>query len=94
MINWKVRLKNKVWVIGVISELFLLFQLILLAANTVGITDFALTDEVKTWVIGVVNAIFGLIAAVTRVVDPTTNGFKDSKEALNYQSPKVDIEER
>lgn len=94
MINWKVRLKNKVWVIGVISELFLFFQLILLAANTVGITDFALTDEVKTWLIGVVNAIFGLIAAVTRVVDPTTNGFKDSKEALNYQSPKVDIEER
>lgn len=89
-INWKVRFKNKLWVVGFISQLFIVLEVLLVGAHAVGITDFHLTEEIKGWVLAVVNAIFGLVATLTHVQDPTVEGFNDSQQALRYSKPKDD----
>lgn len=88
MINWKVRFKNKLWVISFISQLFMLAEVLLIGAHAVGITDFQLTEEIKGWVLAVVNSIFGVIATLGTVQDPTTEGLEDSTRAMTYNEPK------
>lgn len=83
-INWKVRLKNKIWVLSAISQLFILVQMILVGLNAAGITDFKLTEEVKESILTLVNVVFGILATLGVVQDPTTQGFSDSKRAQNY----------
>lgn len=87
MINWKVRFKNRLWVVGFISQLFILAEILLVGAHSAGITDFQLTEEIKGWVLAVVNAIFGLLATLTHVQDPTTEAFEDSVRAKQYRRP-------
>jgi len=88
MINWKVRFKNKLWVISFISQLFILAEVLLIGAHAVGLTDFHLTEEIKGWVFAVVNAIFGVLSTLGNVQDPTTEGLEDSARAMNYNEPK------
>ncbi|MGE7880169.1 phage holin [Peribacillus muralis] len=88
MINWKVRFKNKLWVTSVISQLFILAEILLIGAHAAGLTDFHLTEEIKGWVFAVVNAIFGVLSALGTVQDPTTIGLEDSSRAMNYNEPK------
>lgn len=90
MINWKIRFKNRLWVVGFISQLFILAEIILIGAHAAGITDWQLTEEFKGWVLAVVNAIFGVLATLTHVQDPTVEGFSDSKQAMRYDKPKND----
>jgi phi LC3 family holin len=80
MINWKLRFENKTWVLGFVSQLFILVEILLVGAKAAGITDFQLTDEIKGWVLAVINAVFGVFATITHVQDPTTNGFGDAKK--------------
>lgn len=89
-INWKVRFKNRLWVVGFISQLFILAEIILVGAHAAGITDWQLTEEFKGWVLAVVNAIFGLLATLTHIQDPTTEGMEESKQALSYHKPRND----
>ncbi|HEY4553300.1 MAG TPA: phage holin [Bacillaceae bacterium] len=88
MINWKVRLKNRLWVVGFISQLFILVEVLLVGAHAIGLTDFQLTEEIKGWVLAVVNAVFGVLATLTHVQDPTTRGLEDSEVAKRYLEPK------
>ena len=88
MINWKVRFKNKLWVTSIISQLFILAEILLIGAHAAGLTDFHLTEEIKGWVFAVVNAIFGVFSALGTVQDPTTMGLEDSPRAMNYNEPK------
>lgn len=88
MINWKVRFKNRLWVVAFMSQLFILAEMVLVGAHAAGITDFQLTEEIKGWVLAVVNAIFGLLASLGVVQDPTTSGMEDSARAKNYSEPK------
>ncbi|SSS87291.1 Small integral membrane protein [Acinetobacter baumannii] len=87
-LNWKVRFKNKLWVISFISQLFILAEVLLIGAHTVGITDFQLTEEIKGWVFALVNAIFGVLSTLGNVQDPTTEGLEDSTRAMTYNEPK------
>lgn len=89
-INWKVRFKNRLWVVGFISQLFILAEILLVGAHAVGLTDFQLTEAIKDWVFLLVNAIFGVVATLTHVQDPTTSGMDDSRLALRYHEPKND----
>lgn len=88
MINWKVRFKNRLWVVALVSQLFILAEVLLVGAHAAGITDFKLTDEIKGWVLAVVNALFGILSTLGVVQDPTTSGIEDSERAKGYSEPK------
>lgn len=85
MINWKVRIKNKQFWIAIIPAVILLIQVI---ADVFG---FKLElSELGTKLIAVVNAVFVVLTITGVVVDPTTAGLSDSKQALTYDKPKED----
>jgi phi LC3 family holin len=88
MINWKVRLKNRNWVIAFLSQIMIVAQLVLAGLNSFGIIDFQLTDAIQNNVLTIVNAIFILMSMLGIVQDPTTKGYGDSQRALTYKDPK------
>ena len=85
MINWKVRIKNKTFWLTLIPAVLLLVQVV---ANVFGYTlDLG---ELGNKLIDVVNALFAVLMILGIVNDPTTAGISDSKQALNYDTPKKD----
>ena len=85
MINWKVRIKNKMFWLALIPAVLLLVQVV---AAVFGFTlDLG---ELGNQVLAVVNAVFGVLAVLGVVTDPTTAGVSDSKQALTYEAPKKD----
>jgi phi LC3 family holin len=87
MINWKVRFRNRNWVIAFIAQLFIVAQFVLGGLNSLGITDFQISDALQEWVITLVNAVFVLLSMLGIVQDPTTKGYGDSQRALQYKDP-------
>ena len=85
MINWKVRIKNKVFWLTFIPALLLLIQAI---AAVFGYSlDFT---NLQQKIINVVEALFAVLAILGIVTDPTTAGVGDSNLAMAYQKPKKD----
>lgn len=83
MINWTVRFKNKNFWLAVIPAVLLLIQTV---AAVFGYSlDFG---ELGNRLVAVVNAVFGVLVILGVVVDPTTQGVGDSRQALNYKKPK------
>lgn len=86
MINWKVRLKNPYFWIGLIA--------VILAA--IGVSPECLTSWVILGekLIGLANNPFAIgctiVAIIGYVNDPTTQGLTDSKTALTYEKPKAE----
>ena len=82
MINWKVRIRNKVFWCELIPAIALVVQAI---ASVFGYTlDFGtLTGKI----LAVVDAVFALLVILGVVTDPTTEGFGDSARALKYEKP-------
>ncbi|MDQ1146369.1 phi LC3 family holin [Bacillus sp. SORGH_AS 510] len=87
MINWKVRLRNRHWVIAFISQIMILAQVILSGLNSLGVTNFQLTDAIQSSILTVVNVVFVILSLLGVVQDPTTKGYGDSERALNYNDP-------
>ncbi|MEH7336524.1 phage holin [Neobacillus drentensis] len=87
MINWKVRFRNKNWVIAFISQLMIVAQLVLAGLHSLGITDFQLSHSIQNSILTLVNAIFVILSMLGLVQDPTTKGFGDSERAMNYKDP-------
>jgi phi LC3 family holin len=87
MINWKVRFKNRNWVIAFIAQLMIVAQMLLGGLNALGITDFQLTDAIQQTILTLVNAVFILLSMLGFIQDPTTKGYGDSERALNYKDP-------
>ena len=84
MINWKVRFKNKRFVIAFIAGLLLLIkQVSVLFGYNLN------TELFSTNINNVVDAVF-LLLGLLGIVDPTTKGFSDSEQALTYKEPKQD----
>ena len=83
MINWKVRIKNRLFWVELIPAVALVVQAV---ASVFGWTlDFStLTGKL----LGVVDAVFALLVILGIVVDPTTEGVRDSKQAMTYEEPK------
>lgn len=82
MINWKVRVKNKLFWMAFIPALFLLVQMVL---SIFGVSaDFA---EIQGKILAAVDALFGLLAVIGVVTDHTTEGIGDSKRAMEYEEP-------
>lgn len=82
-INWKVRVKNKLFWLSIIPAVLLLIQAV---AAPFGYTfNF---DVLGKQLAEIVNAAFVVLAIFGVVVDPTTHGVNDSTSALNYNQPK------
>lgn len=85
MINWKVRFKNKRFVIAFIAGLLLLVkQVSVLFGYNLN------TELFSTNINNVVDAVFLLLGLLGIVNDPTTQGFSDSEQAMTYKEPKQD----
>lgn len=83
MINWRVRIKNKNFWLTLIPAILLLIQVV---AAPFGLTlDFG---ELGNQLLAVVNAIFAVLVILGIVEDPTTEGIKDSAQAMTYEEPK------
>lgn len=86
MINWKVRIKNKMFWLTLIPAVLLLVQVV---ASVFGYTlDLG---DLGNKLLTVVNALFGVLAMLGIVTDPTTAGLSDSAQALTYEKPKKDL---
>lgn len=81
-INWKVRLKNKVFWTTFIPALLLLVQVV---ASVFGFSLELGTLGAK--LLDVVNALFSVLMLLGVVTDPTTSGYSDSERALRYDAP-------
>lgn len=86
-INWKVRVKSKVFWLSVIPAALLLAQA--LAAPFGYSWDFGVLSEQLA---AIVNAAFALLAILGVVADPTTEGVGDSIQALAYDAPRSDFD--
>lgn len=79
-INWKVRFKNKTWLLGFIATIVAFIYQILAQFNIVAPISH---DEV----INIVGIIINLLVGLGVLIDPTTKGFKDSTRAMRYTEP-------
>ncbi len=82
-INWKVRLQNGAWWMGVISTALIAIFTVLDMCN---IPMSVSVEEA----INVARLILAVPAAIGVITDPTTEGFGDSSQALTYETPKSD----
>ena len=83
MINWKVRVKNKMFWLMLIPALLMLAQ--------AGAALFGVSLELSLLsdrLLGLVNAVFAVLAILGVVNDPTTEGLADSRQAMGYETPR------
>lgn len=84
-INWKVRVKNKMFWVSLVPAALLLIQ--------VTLVPFGYRFEIEplnSQLLAIVNAAFALLTILGVVNDPTTQGATDSTKALNYKAPRKD----
>lgn len=83
MINWKVRIKNKLFWVTLIPAALLAIKAI---AAIGGVTlDVSVLSE---RLVAAIEAIFAVLTILGIVVDPTTKGVNDSDRALDYDKPQ------
>ena len=87
-INWFVRLKNPCfWLTAIPAILLLITQV----AGLFGLVlDLSAVGQALDEIGG---TVFTLLALLGIVIDPTTEGLKDSTAAMSYTAPKVSDEE-
>ncbi|MBM5612087.1 phage holin [Listeria seeligeri] len=77
-INWKVRMKSKVFWVSVIPLILVLVQQVL---GWFGVTIPA--DTINKEALDMINSVFLLLGVLGVVNDPTTQGTSDSELVLN-----------
>ncbi len=80
-INWKVRFKNKTWLVTfLITVLAFVYQIL-------GMFDIVppITQDMATQLVTIV---INMLVAVGVVIDPTTASISDSEQAMTYEEPK------
>lgn len=83
-INWEVRLRSKWFWVAIIPMLFLLIQQV---ASIAGVTlNF---EDFQAKALAIVETVFMILGICGVIVDPTTNGFKDSAQAMTYERPRT-----
>lgn len=83
MINWKVRIRNKLFWVTIIPAIIVLIQMV---ADLLG---FSLDlGEIGNKLVAIVDAVFLILGILGVVVDPTTKGVEDSTQAKLYDYPK------
>ena len=80
-INWKVRFKNRVWL------LTFLMAIIAVAYQICGM--FGITPPVsESQITQLISLLVNLLVTLGVLVDPTTKGVNDSNQAMSYIEPK------
>lgn len=79
-INWKVRLRNKTWLMSIIA-LVITFVYDLLAMLEI------VPSVTEEWIMGIVQTALTLLTALGVLIDPTTQGVADSDRAMLYDEP-------
>ena len=83
MINWTVRIKNKLFWLAIIPAALVLVQAV------AAVFGFTLNlSEIGDRLLAVVEAVFVVLSILGIVTDPTTDGVKDSEQAMTYTEPK------
>ncbi len=83
MINWKVRGKQKwFWTAIIPAALVLVSKVAAVFGFTIDLSDMGAK------LLDVVEAVFMILGILGIVVDPTTEGLRDSKQAMTYEEPK------
>ena len=86
VMNWKLRLQNKATLIAlVLATIAFVYQVI----GMLGLVPAISQDNV----VNAAGLIINILVAFGVLVDPTTDGVNDSKQAMTYEKPKVDTEE-
>ena len=88
-INWTVRVKNKAFWIAIIPAVLLLAQQVC-ALFGVNLDVAGLSEQL----IAIAGTVFAILALLGVVVDPTTDGVSDSKQAMTYTKPKKEGDEQ
>lgn len=86
MINWKLRLKNKTTLTAIVLAVIAIIYKVLGAAGIVPAIE-------QQQLIDVAELIIWLLVLLGVVVDPTTQGIKDSTQAMTYVYPKISLPE-
>ena len=81
MINWKVRLQNKTWLLTMLAAIVAFMYQVL---GLLGVVP-AISQDQITQLIGLV---VNILVALGIVVDPTTSSVTDSQQALRYDRPR------
>lgn len=81
MLNWKVRFKNKVWLMTFIGAIITFVYQFLAMFNVVP----KISEDTVVQLVGL---ILNVLVGIGVIQDPTTAGIEDSKQALTYNEPK------
>lgn len=81
MLNWKVRFKNKVWLMSFIGTIITFVYQLLAMFNVVP----KISEDTVVQLVGL---ILNVLVGIGVIQDPTTAGIEDSKQALTYNEPK------
>ena len=86
MINWIVRIKNKWFWLAIIPAVLVLIR------SVAAVFGYELNfTELGDKLAAVVEAVCAVLAILGIVVDPTTEGVRDSELAMTYDAPKKHI---
>ena len=80
--NWKVRIRNKQFWLAVVPAVALVAQAVA-AVFGYSIDLSTLVGKIQA----VINAVFALLVILGVIVDPTTEGIRDSARAMQYSEP-------
>lgn len=83
-INWKVRFKNKTWLLTFIAAVL---TLVYRALNIAGITPHVAQEQL----VELATMLVGILVLLGVVIDPTTKGGSDSELAMTYKKPRDEI---
>ena len=88
--NWRVRLKNPVFIVTTfIPAIIILAQMLLAFTNEfITPTGYSITEDAVKGIMGIVNFFALTFLGIGGVVDPTTKGIADSQQAKTYTEPK------
>lgn len=81
MINWKLRFKNKVILTALIAQLVAIVYTVLGMAGIVPAVE-------ENAVLSLAYMVIETLCLMGIVVDPTTQGIKDSEQAQSYAEPR------
>ena len=79
-INWKVRLRNKTWLMSIIALIITFVYDLLAMLEIVPVVT-------EDWLMSIVQTVLTLLTALGVVIDPTTQGMGDSDRAMLYDEP-------
>ncbi len=82
-VNWKVRIKNKVFWLAIIPAVLVLIQKVLVVFG-VSFDPTILSGQLTD----IIESVFLVLAIIGIVADPTTKGLSDSELAMTYTKLK------